>query len=273
MDDKSCSEEVDRRGVLKSVGAAGVASGLGLVGSSMTAAATGGDEAEFNITDATLKDADAAAFDREATLHGEESGQLTREMARATGRSAETQAISFDLETDDQDVNAVSPAVTAVPMKPASKDWNDVTPTDITLQFALTADDNGQRKAVSTVGVSFHSGPRALSSNEMRVDTYGKDSDDEISVVRKETAERPDVGTDGLGCDGCKVVVGAICVGVNTTLGRKACISRCIPIVISNPLIGTGCAGLCYALTSTFGKIACGSGGLSEGACRAVNFC
>lgn len=180
------------------------------------------------------------------------------------------------METDDQDVNAVSRAVTTVPMKPASKDWNEVSPTDITLQFALTADDNGQRKAVSTLGVSFHSGPRALSSNEIRVDTYTKDSNDEIGVVRKETAERPDVGdvgTDGLGCEGWHIVVGAICAGVNGSLGPKGCISRCIPIVISNPFIGTGCAGLCLALTHEPGMIACGPGGLSTAICRTIDFC
>lgn len=268
-------DSMNRRKVLRTAVAAGGIGGLGMF-SSMPVGATETDNQPFTITDAHLKDADAAVADRVALEKTTETSELAAAMRQDTGRESGDPTISYSLETEERQVQQYSPAITAVPMKPKTKEWNEVSISDISVQFALTIEQNGRRTPVSALGMSYESSDLTTTGDDVTLNIYGSDDSGNVSVVEKSQVSAPnsnDLGTNGLGCDGCKVVVGAICVGVNGTLGRAGCVSRCVPIVISNPLIGTGCAGLCYALTSTLGKIACGSGGLSEAACRTIDFC
>lgn len=279
---------MNRRNILRTVAASGT-SGAGLV-AGMSAAGAEAADTEFTITNARLKPASAAYADRVAVEETEETRQLASVMGQETGRESSDKTISYHLEAEERDVQKKSPALTIVPMKPGDKEWSELSLADVGLQFVLTAEENGARSPVAAMGMSYRgsavgpadSGAVSTASNDLAVDLYGQDESGEISAVATSsvdgaaTATAP--GTEGvstadLGCDGCKVVVGAICVGVNGTLGRSGCISRCVPIVVSNPALGGGCTALCYALTSQLGKIACGSGGLSTAVCHAIDFC
>jgi len=271
---------INRRKVLRSMAAVGGVSGLGMVAGSSIGAAESDDDSSFTVTGARVKSAEDAAVDRRVVEEADKTSRLASTMVSETSREAGDVTLSYELETKEEEAQKAAPAITVVPMKPPETDWNSISRNEVALQFSLTVDNDGEREPVSALGMSFRDkedeDDLSPMENGVAVDLYGQDDNDEIGVVG--TNQVPAQELDGptpndLGCTGCKVVVGAICVGVNGTLGRSGCISRCIPIVISNPLIGSGCGALCIALTSTFGKIACGSGGLSEAACRVIDFC
>lgn len=279
---------MNRRNLLRTVAASGI-SGAGMI-AGMSAAGAETADTEFTISDAQLKSASAAYADRVAIEETEETNQLASVMARETGRESSDKTISYDLQVEEQDVQEKSPALTIVPMKPADKEWSELSLSDVGLQFVLTAEEDGSRSPVAAMGMSYRdsaagvpdSGTVSPASNGLAVDLYGQDETGEINSVATNSIDNAaakavpgadNVSPADLGCDGCKVVVAAICVGVNGTLGRSGCISRCVPIVISNPGLGGGCAALCYALTSQVGQIACGSGGLSAAVCYTIDFC
>jgi len=242
---------------------------------SLPVGAAEADDSPFTVSGVRVKSAEEAAEDRRVVEKNTKTQNLASTIISETGREAGDATLSYDLETKEAKAQEAAPAITVIPMKPPEKDWNDLSIKDVALQFSLTADIDGERVPVAAIGMAFRDGPSTMDSG-VSVDLYGEDDSDEIGVVdtSQVSAQQLDgPSVDDLGCTGCKVVVGAICVGVNTTLGRKGCVSRCVPIVISNPLLGTGCGALCLALTNTYGKIACGSGGLSETACRVINFC
>lgn len=269
---------INRRKVMHSIAAVGGVSGLGMVaGSSIGAAKSNDYNDSFTVTGVRVKSAEDAAVDRRAVEKTDQTSRLASTMVSETGREAGDATLSYELEPKEEEAQKAAPAITVIPMKPPETDWSSISRNEVALQFSLTVDNDGEREPVSALGMSFRDNEEGLSrmDNGVAVDLYGQD-DDGIGVVGTSQVPAQELDgptTEGLGCNGCKVVVGAICVGVNGTLGRSGCISRCIPIVISNPFIGSGCGALCIALTSTFGKIACGSGGLSEAACRAIDFC
>ncbi|OLZ40458.1 hypothetical protein A6E15_05410 [Natrinema saccharevitans] len=261
-----------------------------MVAAGMSAAGAETSDGEFTISNVRLKQTSAAHADRVAIEETAETSQLASVMAQETGRESSDKTISYHLEAEERDVREQAPALTIVPMKPGDKEWSELSISDVGLQFVLTAEENSTRSPVAAMGMSYRdSTPKtpdsdtvSTASNGLALDLYGQDETGSIGTVATQSVDgaastavpgSDGVSTAGLGCDGCKVVVGAICVGVNGTLGRSGCVSRCVPIVVSNPALGGGCAALCYALTSQLGKIACGSGGLSTAVCHTIDFC
>lgn len=263
-----------RRNVLRSVGAASIASGLG-----MSVSAAAAEDAEFTIEDQNLLTPGEVQADRDAIQATAESQALSSAITADTGRESGDPVMGFELEVDDPELASASPRLLAVPYKPTEKGWNDVSTDETAYQIALTGEQRGERVVAGTVGFA----NRQVSADTMRVDVYGRDGSDRVTAdsigvvesaeVSKPTIDR-DASSDGyLKCKACEIIVAGLCVGVSEFLGRSACYARCIPIAATTLYGGAICGGLCYALTTTFGRIACASGGLSAGACYTIDFC
>ncbi len=245
----------------------------------MTVPTAAADDAEFTINDQKLLTPAEVQPDRDAIQSTEESQALSSAITADTGREPGDPAMGFELEVDDPELASASPRLLAVPHKPTEKDWDAVSVDEAAYQIALTAEQRGERVVVGTIGFANHQ----VSADTMRVDAYGRDDSDRVTVdnigvvesreVSKPTINREPSEDGYLKCKACEIIVAALCVGVSEYLGKAGCYARCVPIAASTIYGGAICGGLCYALTTTFGRIACASGGLSAGACYTINFC
>lgn len=275
------AKTVNRRNVLKSIGAAGfVASGFA---STTGTAAAQSKDAPFTVTDHSVVKHDAALDEVGTSMMDDTVSSLISIVNETTGFDAYTdKPLVFAFQTDNEEVNARNPALATIPLLPSAKSGKQLTPAATAgrhnggVAFILVADDEeGDRRPTSTLAHTAKpkSSQRPLvSTEEVQIthNIYGEEQGSLGVVASEESTGRPSGSVSTMdNCLTCTAVVGTACESAEV-VGEAEFLDACAAATVADPLVGLGCFGL-WLLVQSQGTIVCT--GTGAAVCTAAGIC
>lgn len=312
---RGLGSRLNRRSVLRGIGtgsAASVFGGLGITG--VSGSPTGGKgksgsvvgkNAPFDVVGRSLKDRRPARNDVKCVRECGETTELIDVMTEQTDREVDVPIpVSTSIQTDQEDLNRLNPAVTTVTLKDPELSWEEAGVRDAGAIFALTVDDgDGGRTPALAFGYTLSNENPGSGNHRGKAKLFGdmRPNADEIDpgLITTEPIDRPVTSTDPprrkgkppepvepfmtewssqndltiqseFSCNACITVIGVICFGT-TQLGRWGCLVQCLKVGVV-PVAYLACNALCIALTTVYGKGFCAVGG-PYWLCRGIDYC
>lgn len=290
---------VNRRSVLKSVGAAGTTATIGTTaaaGKSFEGVVTENDEgiwSDYELLETNELTSDAVAQEKADILSNDRMKRLTEEMA-AQHDLQDNGIFSLELVTDNPEVNEFVPRVNILSFAPDDIHSGSAVGVSIVLTVD-TSEDSSQKNRQPVAGqVHVIKEPTAVSSaglnpqsNKKDRISYGISDDGEATVAERSQIELPANDSQAIGdgvspqgvnealvalCGGsCTIFVSALCSGVTGNIGLTRCANVCVRFITS-PAVALGCSGACGAFVRAINKHGCdvGAGSICAGVCSEI---
>lgn len=287
VDNHSSSKELDRRSVLKKLGAGAAVSSFSMAG--MASAQRSIPESDVEITGMTGVSPDAG--DVQAIAEREETSLLSQQIKDETGLELDTEfAVGINLETDDDELNSHDPRVMHLPLKPSGAgDTPSIQPRESTSEpefsidnggtiLAITIQEDGERTIAGLMGMTRQKSQVGSSSTDSNATVDTKSfvvEDGSAKVHRESTGEQPlkadwqsEIGGStttvtpadtNFTCWGCATVVGIACAGA-ATLSYSSCVSAAFASSVFSPTAGAAVAAFCTYIVSNAGTLSCAAG-------------
>ena len=255
--------DIRRRDFLKKSGAAAGVGAFGFTGLSGNVKAT--EKTDFEITGRNeLSDREAQRYVGDAVSQAYTQDLARKMMDENNLRPAFSNAFGIKFETDDPKLNAMNPVAVSLPLVSKKSDRGG-------LLVMTMADTEDGRTPLSALGITAESpsasGPSTMSAGEVK--SYAV-VDEQASVVNSRTVDPSGVGTQGIGCDACKLVASELCDYGAGKVSKSFCIRACLPFV-SGVATYVACAGACALILDYITGYACDQG--ADYVCNQAGIC
>lgn len=273
---------IDRRSILKSIGASTATAGIfgNAVGAGAASPPSKGlevPESDIEVINADLQ-SDGSVSASSATTRPELQN-LVEYIENDTGLTAITESnLSIEVETNKEEFNGYDPVITVIPFG-QERDYSsrDSQPGNGVLYVYTVAEDD-ERVPVGTFGlvsqpVSRQSASRrdhrrvegaSSGSNRFQITSYVLNDGEPVqaySQIREVDGSNEVSGQASVVCYACQTLVDSVCVGGTRVLGTKGCMAACALAFGANFIAAFGCASVCSTMFTAIAAVGCTAGG------------
>lgn len=273
----SDEDNINRRSVLKNVGALG---SIPLISGAVSGRRTHGqdkrrdDSSDIEIVESKVKENGAGAEDARQILNDDITRGLAASVEEDTEFTREVEgSISFDIRTDDRELNQRDPVMTLIPFFPDGSD----TPTgnNSGVLFVWSMLEDGERHSASSLAFTREADPVSAQSTagdgEVVEKLFGSDQRGSLGKVNEavgsrltdaEMTSQAEISAQDtrLTCWGCAAIVDIACVLGGRYLSYSVCFKAALASSYFGPAATVAAGGFCTWFMTYANGVSCALG-------------